>query len=62
MVGKFRKLLKFIGAILGVVILLAIAAMIALSFIDTNQYKKFVIQQVKSQTGRDLSIAEVNWI
>ena len=52
--GKF---FKFIGWLLGVLIVLVVAAVIILPLvIDPNDYKGEVITQVKEATGRDLKI------
>ena len=56
-----RTTLKVAIAAVAVVIVLVMAAVVALSFIDIDEYKQFVIQQVKSQTGRDLSIDKLRF-
>lgn len=61
MVRKIRKILKLAAAAVVVVMLLAIAGVVALSFIDIDAYKQLVIQQVKSKTGRDLSIDKIKF-
>ena len=52
-----KRLAKILGIALGVLVLLVVALAIALPFlIDPNEYKPQIIQTVKKQTGRDLSL------
>lgn len=49
--------LKWIGAVVGVVVLLFVVAAIVLPLVfDPNDHKQVVIDQVKERTGRDLRI------
>ncbi|MFO7593802.1 MAG: AsmA family protein [Pseudomonadota bacterium] len=52
-----RRLLKWIGGIIGVVIGLALIAMLVVTlFVDPNDYKGLITEQVKTHTGRELKI------
>lgn len=52
-----KKLLKVVGILVGVVVALAVVAIIAaIVFIDPNRYRDDIVQAVKKQTGRDLRI------
>ena len=50
------KYLKILGIVVVVVVVLIAGALIAVSFVDINQYKGLITEQVKQATGRDLSI------
>ncbi len=51
------KLFKFIGILIGVILLLIIAAVVIIPLvIDPNDYKDEITAQVKKQTGRELLI------
>ncbi len=52
-----KKLLKIIGILVGVVVFLIVAAVIAVPiFVDPNDYKDQIAQAVEKQTGRKLRI------
>ena len=53
---KFLK--KTILILWGFLAFVVIAAAIFIATFDVNQYKPFIIEQVKLQTGRDLSIQD----
>ncbi|MEN8129020.1 MAG: AsmA family protein [Pseudomonadota bacterium] len=51
------KLLKFLGWLLGILIVLIIALVVFVSlFVDPNEHKETIVSEVKKATGRDLSI------
>jgi AsmA protein len=53
------KLLKWIlGIVVGLVVLIALAAVVLPMVIDPNDYKGQIVAAVKKQTGRDLEIAD----
>ena len=52
-----KKLFKFLAYLIGVVVVLVVAAAVAVPvFFDPNDYRDEVIAKVKSETGRDLQI------
>lgn len=52
------KLFKVIGVIIGVVLLLVIAAIVVLPMVvDPNDFKGEIVERVQKQTGRELKIA-----
>ncbi len=52
------KLLKFIGWLVGILIVLVVALVVLVPlFFDPNEHKDRIISEVKRATGRDLSIA-----
>lgn len=52
-----RRLLKYLGIFIGLLLILVIGAALLLpQVIDPNQYKDQIIAQVKEQTGRELEI------
>ena len=51
------KTLKVLGWLVGMVLLLIIAAVILIPmFVDPNDHKERIVAEVKKATGRDLSI------
>lgn len=58
-----KKLLKFTGIILSVLILLAILASVLLAtFVNPNRFKPLIAEEVKKHTGRDLIIdGNLSW-
>lgn len=52
-----RKILKVIGIVLGILLLLIVAAALALPlFVDPNDFKPRIVAAVKDVTGRDIEI------
>ncbi len=52
------KLLKVLGWLIGMMVLLIVAAIILVPmFVDLNDHKERIVQEVKNATGRDLVIA-----
>ncbi|MBF0354698.1 MAG: AsmA family protein [Alphaproteobacteria bacterium] len=51
------KLVKILGALVGVVVLVIGGLLAYLATIDVNQYKPMIAEEVKKATGRDLTIA-----
>ena len=54
--GGVRVVKKLLFGLVGVFVLLVAAVLVAPGFVDWNQYKDDIAAQVKSATGRDLSI------
>ncbi len=53
-----KRLLKWLAAVVGVIVLLLVSAAILLPLlIDPNDHKQALVDQVKARTGRDLNIA-----
>ncbi|MEN8180790.1 MAG: AsmA family protein [Pseudomonadota bacterium] len=51
------KLLKFLGWLLGILVVLVLAAVVLVPlFVDPNEHKDKIIAEVKKATGRDLTI------
>ncbi len=52
------KLLKFLGWLLGILIVLVLASVVLVPlFVDPNEHKDKIVAEVKKATGRDLTIA-----
>jgi AsmA protein len=57
-----RSLLKFIAAVIGVLVLLAIIGIVCVVLlVNPNNFKTQISKQVYTSTGRQLSIGNVSW-
>ena len=51
------KLLKFLGWVLGILVVLVLALVVLVPlFVDPNEHKETIVSEVKKATGRDLTI------